>query len=153
MATKVQDFYKANPMYRGRANMPAPQQAPKKISGRGGPLTAFISEAGGAGGAWAGGATGAAIGSVVPGVGTVIGGLLGAAIGGFAGGAGGRAIENKVRDDQNFTGKGGSAKAALTEGAISGALGVSRTHEATCDNWFTASPRPLRSYQRKSMVP
>ena len=111
MATSVADFKKANPGYVGRAYTPAPQ-ASKKTSGRGGPLTAFISEAGGAGGAWAGGATGAAIGSVVPGVGTVIGGLLGAAIGGFAGGAGGRAIENKVRDDQNFTGKGGSAKAA-----------------------------------------
>ncbi len=123
MATNVADFKKANPGYVGRAYTPAPQ-ASKKTSGRGGPLTAFISEAGGAGGAWAGGATGAAIGSVVPGVGTVIGGLLGAAIGGFAGGAGGRAIENKVRDDQNFTGKGGSAKAALTEGAISGALGA-----------------------------
>lgn len=123
MATNVADFKKANPGYVGRAYTPAPQ-ASKKTSGRGGPLTAFISEAGGAGGAWAGGATGAAIGSVVPGVGTVIGGLLGAAIGGFAGGTAGRGIENKVRDDQNFFGKGGSAKSALTEGAISGALGA-----------------------------
>lgn len=122
MATSVADFKKANPRYFGRANTPVPQ-ATKKISGRGGPLTAFISEGGGAGGAWAGGAAGAAIGSVVPGVGTVIGGLLGAAIGGFAGGTAGRGVENKVRDDQNFFGKGGSAKAALTEGAISGALG------------------------------
>lgn len=96
----------------------------KKISGRGGPLTAFISEGGGAGGAWAGGAAGAALGSVVPGLGTVIGGVLGAGIGGLAGALGGKALENKVRDDQNFTGKGGSAKAALTEGAISGALGA-----------------------------
>lgn len=123
MATNVADFMKANPGYMGRANVPK-QQAQKKISGRGGPLTALISEGGGAGGAWAGGAAGAAIGSVVPGVGTVIGGLLGAAIGGFAGGAGGKAIENKVRDDQNLTGKGGSAKSALTEGAISGAFGA-----------------------------
>lgn len=96
----------------------------KKISGRGGPLTAFISEGGGAGGAWAGGAAGAALGSVVPGIGTVIGGVLGAGIGGLAGALGGKALENKVRDDQNFTGKGGSAKAAWTEGAISGALGA-----------------------------
>lgn len=98
-------------------NKPAPKQKGKK-----GILTSLISEAGGAGGAAAGASAGAALGSVVPGIGTAIGGIAGAIIGGFGGGTVGRGIENKVRDDQNFFGKGGSAKAAFGEGALSGAL-------------------------------
>jgi len=95
-----------------------------KRKGRGGSLTSFISEAGGTGGALGGAAIGAGLGSVVPVLGTAIGGLAGALIGGFGGGTVGRGIENKVRDDQNFLGEGGSAKSALTEGAISGVMGA-----------------------------
>jgi hypothetical protein len=98
------------------------QPQKKKTSGRGGFLSSLISELGGAGGAAGGAAAGAAAGSVIPGLGTVIGGLIGAGIGGFGGGTVGRGIENKVRDNQNFFGKGGSAKAAFGEGALSGAL-------------------------------
>jgi len=123
MATKVQDFLKANPQYVGRANVPVAKM-PVKQTGKGGTLSSMISELGGAGGAWGGAALGASIGSVVPGVGTVIGGLLGAGIGGFAGGTAGRGVENKIRDNQNFFGKGGSAESAFKEGAISGALGA-----------------------------
>jgi len=79
-------------------------QAPQKPKGRGGFLTSLISEGGG-----------------------VLGGLAGIPLGpaGIAAGAAlgstlGRGVENKVRNDQNFFGKGGSAKDALTEGAISG---------------------------------
>lgn len=99
------------------------QQAPTKQKGKGGFLSSIISELGGAGGATGGAAAGAALGSVVPGIGTLIGGILGGAVGGFGGGTVGRGIENKVRDDQNFFGAGGSAKAAFGEGALSGALG------------------------------
>lgn len=95
----------------------------QKTTGRGGPLSAFISELGGAGGAAGGAALGASIGSIVPGAGTLIGGLLGGAIGGFTGGFGGKALEQKIRDDQNLFGKGGSAKSAFGEGALSGAFG------------------------------
>ena len=127
MATSVQDFLKANAGYVGQANTAnrtkAPVAAPKQ-RGKGGFLSSIISELGGAGGAWGGAAAGAAAGSVVPGIGNIIGGVLGAGIGGFAGAFGGKAIENKVRDNQNFTGAGGSAKSAFTEGAISGALGA-----------------------------
>lgn len=92
--------------------------------GRGGILSSLISETGGGLGAAGGAAAGAAIGSVVPVLGTAVGGLIGAGLGGFLGGTGGRAIENKVRDNQNFFGAGGSAKAAFGEGALSGALSV-----------------------------
>lgn len=93
-----------------------PTQAPK-IRNRGGFLSSLISEVGGAGGAAAGAAAGTAL---LPGIGTILGGL----IGGFAGGTGGKAIEQKVRDDQNFTGAGGSARSAFGEGALSGVLGA-----------------------------
>jgi len=82
--------------------------ATKKKGGRGGPLTAFISEGGAAGGA----ALGATLGSVVPGIGTLLGGIAGGAIGGF----GGRLAENKVRDDRY------GLSQALQEGALSGAF-------------------------------
>lgn len=92
--------------------------------GRGGFLSSIISELGGAGGAATGAAAGAAAGSVVPVLGTAIGGVVGAGIGGLIGGFGGRAVENKVRDNQNLLGKGGSFKTAAGEGALSGALGA-----------------------------
>lgn len=103
-------------------NQGPPQQSwqslfdqPAKQTGKGGILTSLISELGGAGGA----AGGAAIGTAVaPGVGT----LAGAILGGLFGGTAGRGVENKVRDNQNFFGAGGSAKTALGEGAMSGAL-------------------------------
>jgi len=122
MATSVQDFLKQNPNYIGVAN--TSRQTPKKKKGKGGTATSLISEGGAAGGVLAGGATGAALGSVVPGLGTLVGGIIGAGIGGFAGGTAGRGVENKVRDDQNFFGKGGSAKVALQEGLLAGALGA-----------------------------
>lgn len=100
--------------------MVLPQASKKK--GRGGFLSSLISEAGGATGAAGGMSLGAALGSVVPGIGTVIGGLVGAGIGGFTGGTAGRGIENKIRDDQNFLGAGGSARTAFGEGALSGVL-------------------------------
>lgn len=90
-----------------------PQQQPK-TRGRGGFLSSLISELGGGSGA----ATGAAIGSAVGPVGTV----LGAALGGFLGGTAGKGVEQKVRDNQNFLGAGGSAKSAFGEGALAGAL-------------------------------
>lgn len=87
---------------------------PVKQKGKGGFLSSIISEVGGAGGA----ATGAAIGSLFGGVGAI----PGAIIGGFLGGTGGKAAEQKIRDNQNFFGAGGSAKSAFGEGALSGAL-------------------------------
>lgn len=87
---------------------------PVKQKGKGGFLSSIISEASGAGGA----ATGAAIGSLFGGVGAI----PGAIIGGFLGGTGGKAAEQKIRDNQNFFGAGGSAKSAFGEGALSGAL-------------------------------
>lgn len=98
------------------------QPAKPQTKGRGGLLSSLIAEIGGTGGALGGAAAGAAAGSVVPGIGTVIGGLLGAGLGGFAGGTAGQAVEKKVRDNQNFLGKGGSAKSALGYGALTGAL-------------------------------
>lgn len=98
-------------------NRPAPKQ-----KGKGGFLSSIISELGGAGGAAGGAAAGAALGSVVPGAGTLIGGLIGAGIGGFGGATAGRGVENKIRDNQNFLGAGGSARAAFGEGALTGAL-------------------------------
>lgn len=89
-------------------------QAPQKQRGKGGFLSSLISEAGGATGA----AGGAAIGSLFGGVGAI----PGAIIGGFLGGTGGKAAEQKIRDNQNFFGAGGSAKSAFGEGALSGAL-------------------------------
>lgn len=112
--------YHADQAKTGGYNPPAK----KKQSGKGGILSSLISEAGGTTGAMGGAALGATLGSAVPVIGTAIGGLAGALIGGFAGGTGGRAVENKIRDNQNFLGEGGSAKAALTEGAISGAMGA-----------------------------
>lgn len=120
MATSYADFLKENPNYVGNANVAATKP---KQKGRGGFLSSIISELGGAGGAAGGAAAGAALGSVVPGIGTLIGGIAGGAIGGFGGGTVGRGIENKVRDNQNFFGAGGSAKTAFGEGALSGALG------------------------------
>ncbi|MBA3679100.1 hypothetical protein H0W80_02830 [Candidatus Saccharibacteria bacterium] len=122
MATSVQDFLKQNPNYIGyanTANRTAPSQAPKgkKGSGNQGWLSSIISELGGAGGAAGGTAIGATLGSVVPGAGTLAGGILGGAIGGFTGGFGGRAIENKVRDNEYRVGD------SLKEGAISGVFG------------------------------
>lgn len=125
MAISVEEFLKANPTYLGRANTanrPKAVQQPVKPKGRGGFLSSLISEAGGAGGAAGGAALGATLGSVVPGIGTLIGGVAGAAIGGFGGATAGRGIENKVRDDQNFLGAGGSARSAFGEGALTGAL-------------------------------
>lgn len=91
----------------------------KKVSGRGGPATAYISEAAGTGGALAGAAGGAALGTaILPGLGTLVGGGLGGLIGGFTGGFGGRAVENKVRDDEF------RLEDALSEGALSGAFGA-----------------------------
>lgn len=86
-------------------------------SGNQNPLTAWISELSGAGGAVGGAAAGAAAGSVLPGLGTLIGGIGGGIIGGFAGGFGGRAAENKIRDNEYRVGD------ALKEGAWSGAFG------------------------------
>jgi len=80
-------------------------------------LSAWISEAAGSGGALGGAAAGAALGSVVPGIGNVVGGVLGGIAGGFAGGFSGRAVENKLRDNEYRLGD------ALKEGAISGAFG------------------------------
>lgn len=94
------------------------------VKGRGGPLTAFISEAGGAGGAAAGAAYGAAAGSILPGAGTLLGAIIGGGIGGLAGGFGGKAVEQKIRDDQNVLGTGGSFKEAVKEGLLSGAFGA-----------------------------
>lgn len=88
----------------------------KQTKGRGGPATAWISEAAGTGGAVGGAALGATLGSVVPVVGTAAGGLVGGILGGFAGGFGGKAAENKIRDDQY------RLEDALTEGLISGAF-------------------------------
>lgn len=95
------------------ANYKASQkpQPKKKQQGKGGMLTSFISEGGGAAGALGGAAAGTAI---LPGVGT----LLGALIGGFAGGTGGRLAENKIRDNEFRVGD------ALKEGAISGVMGA-----------------------------
>jgi hypothetical protein len=87
------------------------QKKAVKNKGRGGTLSSLISEAGGTGGALGGAAIGTAI---LPGIGTV----LGAGIGGFLGGTGGRIAENKVRDNRLGLGD------ALTEGAISGAMGA-----------------------------
>lgn len=81
-----------------------------KTKGRGGTLTSLISEGGAVGGALVGQAA-----IPIP--------FVGAAIGAGIGGTLGRGLENKVRDDQNFLGEGGSAKAALGEGALSAALG------------------------------
>ncbi len=80
--------------------------APKKTptTGRGGFLTSLISEGGGV--------LGGLVGSLA--------GPAGIAAGAAAGSTIGRGIENKVRNNQNFFGKGGSAKSALEEGAISG---------------------------------
>lgn len=122
MATSVNDFLKQNPTYIGRTNTANQTKASKKQTGHGGILSSLISELSGTGGAVGGAAAGAAAGSIVPGLGTVIGGLIGAGLGGFAGGTVGRGVENKVRDNQNFFGKGGSASAALKEGALTGAL-------------------------------
>lgn len=88
---------------------------PAKQKGKGGFLTSLISELGGGVGAAGGAAIGTAL---LPGVGT----LAGAILGGLTGGTAGRGVENKVRDDQNFFGAGGSAKTALGEGIMSGAL-------------------------------
>ena len=89
------------------------------ISGRGGFGTSLISEAAGTGGAIGGASLGAGIGTgILPGIGTVIGGGIGGLIGGFTGGFGGRAVENKVRDDEFRVGD------ALKEGALSGAFGA-----------------------------
>lgn len=126
MATKVNDFLKANPNYIGyanKANRTTPQTAKtnsKKGSGRLGKngLSAWISELGGSGGALAGAATGAALGSVVPGIGNIVGGIAGGVIGGFAGGTGGRLAENQLRDNEYRLGD------ALKEGAVSGAFGA-----------------------------
>lgn len=94
---------------------PAPQQASQGVHGRGGFLSSIISELGGAGGA----AGGAAIGTALfPGIGTIIGGGLGGLIGGF----GGKAVEQKVRDNQNVFGAGGSFKKDLTEGGTDAVL-------------------------------
>lgn len=125
MATSLQEFLAANPTYLGRANTSnraKAAQQPVKQKGKGGFITSLISEAGGAGGAAGGAALGATLGSVVPGIGTLIGGAVGAGIGGFAGGTAGRGVENKIRDNQNFLGAGGSARSAFGEGALTGAL-------------------------------
>jgi hypothetical protein len=87
---------------------------PQKQRGKGGFLSSIISELGGAGGA----ATGAAIGAGFGGIGAI----PGAIIGGFLGGTGGKVAEQKIRDNQNFFGGGGSAKSAFGEGVLSGAL-------------------------------
>jgi hypothetical protein len=95
------------------------QTQPVKKGGRGGTLTSLISEGAGAGGAVGGAGLGAAIGTgILPGVGTIIGGGLGGLIGGFTGGFGGRAVENKVRDDEF------RLEDALNEGLLSGAFGA-----------------------------
>jgi hypothetical protein len=80
--------------------------------------TAFISEAGGIGGAVAGAKIGAGLGLFGGPVGAGIGGVLGAGIGGFLGGTGGRLAENKIRDDEFRAGD------ALKEGAMSGLFGA-----------------------------
>lgn len=115
----------------GQLRVSSPYMAPtettqpkQKVRSRGGPLTAYISEAGGAGGAAAGAAYGAAAGSIIPGAGTLIGAIIGGGIGGLIGGFGGKAVEQKIRDDQNLLGTGGSFKQAVEEGAISGAFGA-----------------------------
>lgn len=118
MATTVQEFYKKNPNYVGRAYHPP---APPKQRGKGGWLSSIISELSGAGGAAGGAAAGAAAGSVVPGIGTLLGGIGGGIVGGFAGGFGGRAVENKVRDDE------WRLRQAAGEGLLSGALGGAGT--------------------------
>lgn len=93
----------------------AQQAPPQQQKGKGGFLSSIISELGGGGGA----AGGAALGTLLlPGIGTVIGGGLGGLLGGF----GGKAIEQKVRDNQNVFGAGGSFKKDLGEGAVDGAL-------------------------------
>ena len=92
-------------------------QSSTGISGRGGTATSLISEVGGTGGALGGAALGASLGSVVPGIGTLIGGIGGGILGGFFGGTGGRAIENKVRDDEFRLSQ------AAGEGVLSGAFG------------------------------
>lgn len=103
---------------------PTTEQPKQAVRGRGGPLTAFISEAGGAGGASAGAAIGSAVGSIIPGAGTLVGAIIGGGIGGLIGGFGGKAVEQKIRDDQNLLGTGGSFKQAVQEGALSGAFGA-----------------------------
>jgi len=119
MATSVTDFLKQNPGYIGAANKAARAQAPasKKGSGNKSWLSSIISEAGGAGGAVGGAAAGAALGSVVPGIGNIVGAIGGGIVGGFTGGFGGRAIENKVRDNEYRLAD------ALKEGAVSGVFG------------------------------
>ena len=119
MATSVTDFLKQNPNYIGAANIAARSQAPKTKKGSKNQswLSSIISEAGGAGGAVGGAAAGAALGSVVPGIGNLVGAIGGGIVGGFTGGFGGRAIENKVRDDEYRLGD------ALKEGAVSGVFG------------------------------
>lgn len=88
---------------------PQPKKS-KKGSGNQNPLTAFISELSGAGGA----AGGAALGTLLlPGVGTVLGGLAG----GFLGGATGKGLENRVRDNEY------RPEDAIKEGLISGLFG------------------------------
>lgn len=127
MATSVQDFNKANPTYVGNVGRYVQPTKSKKGSGNKSWLSSIISELGGAGGAWGGAAAGAAAGSVVPGIGNIVGGVLGAGIGGLAGAFGGKAAENKIRDNQNLFGAGGSAESAWKEGALSGALGAAGT--------------------------
>lgn len=87
------------------------QQQPTHPTGRGGMLSSFISELGGAGGA----AGGAAIGTAIaPGIGTIIG----AGLGGLLGGTGGRVAENEVRDNRVGLGD------ALKEGGLDSLFSV-----------------------------
>lgn len=111
------NFKKLEQNYQARSTSP-------KTTGRGGPLSAYISEVGGAGGAAAGAAYGAAAGSILPGAGTLVGAIIGGGLGGLLGGFSGKAVEQKIRDDQNLLGTGGSFKQAVQEGALSGAFGA-----------------------------
>ena len=123
MATKVNDFLQKNPYYIGAANTSnraKPKEAPKSKKGSGNQswLSSIISELGGAGGATAGAAAGAALGAPLGGIGAIPGGIIGGLVGGFTGGFGGRAVENKVRDNEYRVGD------ALKEGAVSGLFGA-----------------------------
>lgn len=118
MATSVQDFLKQNPNYVGyanTANRAKPKEAPKSKKGSGKlgktGLSAWISELGGAGAAAL--ATPAALAAAPF---TFGASLLAIPAAGFAGGFGGRAVENKLRDDEYRVGD------AAKEGLLSGAL-------------------------------
>lgn len=95
-----------------------PSVLTSKARARGGPLSAFISEAGGAGASALSLPAAIALAPVTGGASLIAVPALAA----FAGGTIGKGVEQKVRDDQDFFGAGGSAKSAFGEGTLAGVL-------------------------------